>query len=108
MKKTKLKPGLNPVLQEVVARIRIARYAELNYRDQEGLAMTDADYAELEALKPWYLANKENTKVTVKDYLDSWGERPPLEMVDLSPAAERCLPKPVSTDWENYDENSDT
>lgn len=105
MKKQKLRPGLNPVLQEMVARIRLARYAELNYRDQEGLAMTDADYAELEALKPWCLANKE---VTLKDYLDIWGGRPPLEMVDLSPAAERCLPEPVSTDWENYDENSDT
>lgn len=43
-------------------------------------------------------------KVTVTEYLDCWGAKPSKEEIDLSPAPHRCLPEPISTAWENYDE----
>ena len=88
MKKQKLRPGLNPELSALVSRIRLDRYRELETRNQDGLSMTDADWAELANLKPFFV---------------EWCEKEDQKAA-LAPAPHRCLPEPISNDWDNYDE----
>ena len=94
--KQNLKPGLNPELAAIVERITLDRYRELYTRDQDGedaSCLTDAEYAELDKLRPFF---------------EAYVEKKAEEESRLLPAPHRCLPEPISTAWEDYDEEDTT